>query len=158
MEEIQELSLRVLVEEIEQLKSENSKLKSNSIKLPCKVGDVVYKICPKCNDRHNGTCENCAWWGCVIGACDVGVKIYDDGSYNKNDLQIVKKVVHNTNICGIYDLWNIQYFSTPNLAKEAMQEYNAIRSIVDKRERVKAYIEWESKRKICNSLKQAQKN
>ena len=29
--------------------------------LPCKVGDTVYRICPKCNDKHNGSCSGCAW-------------------------------------------------------------------------------------------------
>lgn len=31
------------------------------IRFPCKVGDTVYRICPKCSDRHNGSCTGCAW-------------------------------------------------------------------------------------------------
>lgn len=30
-------------------------------RLPCKVGDTVYRICPKCSDSHNGSCQGCAW-------------------------------------------------------------------------------------------------
>jgi len=40
------------------------------IDLPCRLGETVYKICPKCNDKHDGSCENCAWRDCPK-PCDV---------------------------------------------------------------------------------------
>ena len=29
---------------------------------------VIYRICPKCNERHDGSCKNCAW-NSVISNC-----------------------------------------------------------------------------------------
>lgn len=37
-----------------------------------RIGETVYKICPKCNDRHNGSCENCAWRSALFSnGCDI---------------------------------------------------------------------------------------
>lgn len=59
------------------------------VELPCKVGDTVYKICPKCNDRHNGSCENCAWRGCItFEGCSV-FGLWGDGQYPPEKCTIV---------------------------------------------------------------------
>ncbi len=114
---------------------------------PCKVGQMVYKICPKCNDRHNGSCKNCAWSGCLGFGCDVGVRVCSDGSHNEHDLQIVPRKVTKYNILTIFELWNIQYFATEEEAATAMVEYDTIRKMADRHERYKAYKAWEAKRK-----------
>ena len=121
--------------------------------LPCKVGDTVYKICPKCNPNHNGTCRNCAWGGCFIGACDVGVGVYGDGSYTKHPLQIVKKTVRAEAITKIIDYWNIMYFASEEKAAIALKEYDNIRLTEDRHERKAAYDKWHESRKIVNPLR-----
>ena len=63
--------------------------KGTLIELPCKVGDTVYKICPKCNERHNGNCENCAWRGCIsYDGCSV-FGLWGDGQYPPERCTIV---------------------------------------------------------------------
>ena len=37
---------------------------------PTWIGETVYKICPKCNDKHDGSCKNCAWEGCIWSGCN----------------------------------------------------------------------------------------
>lgn len=114
---------------------------------PCKVGQTVYKICPKCNDRHNESCEHCAWCGCNSSGCDIGVKVYSDGSYNEKTLQIVPRKVTPHTIITIFELWGIMYFATEEEANAAKAEYDTIRNIQDRRKRYKKYKEWETKRK-----------
>ena len=63
--------------------------KGTLIELPCKVGDTVYKICPKCNDRHNESCKNCAWAGCIsYDGCSV-FGLWGDGNYPPEKCTIV---------------------------------------------------------------------
>lgn len=58
-------------------------------KLPCQVGDTVYRICPKCNDKHNGNCENCAWRGSLSNhGCDV-YGLWSDGQFPASECQVV---------------------------------------------------------------------
>lgn len=122
------------------------------IVLPCLVGDFVYKICPKCNEQHNGTCEHCAWRYCC-GPCTVGVRVYGDGSYNKHPLQIVRKRVSSSSLVEFLDYWNIMFFATEKAAKIALEEYDQIRNIQDRDARVAAYNEWEKRREIINPLR-----
>ena len=75
------------------------------------TGNTVYKICPKCNSNHNGTCEHCAWRG-TMNVCNVGVGVWEDGSYCKHELQIVERNVGNRTDFTLFELWNIQYFPT----------------------------------------------
>lgn len=113
-----------------------------------KVGETVYKICPKCNDWHNASCEHCAWRGCLGHGCDIGVRVYSDGSYNKHELQIVPRKVTKHNLVTILELWNIMYFATEEDANSAKAEYDAIRKIEDRHKRYKAYKAWEAKREM----------
>ena len=116
--------------------------------LPCKVGQTVYKICPKCNDRHDGSCKHCAWSGCHMTGCDVGVRVYSDGSHNDKPLQIVPRKVTKNNFVNTLEHWNLMYFATEDEARTAMTEYDAIRKIEDKDERYAAYKAWEKEREI----------
>lgn len=126
---------------------------SKCIELPVKIGDSVYKICPKCNDNHNGSCKNCAWCGCFSGNCVVGVSVWSDGSYTEKPLQIVEKRITDNNISNVYDWWNIMFFDNEIKAKQAMEEYDQIRIIEDKSERVERFRDWYNSRKIKNPLK-----
>lgn len=123
--------------------------KSRFVELPCKIGDTVYKICPKCSQNHNGSCQNCAWVGCA-GGCDVGVGVWGDGSFNELRLQIVEKKIWESGFVKIVNLWNIQYFATKEEAEIALKEYDFIRKISDRKERKKQYDLWEEKRSIGN--------
>lgn len=113
---------------------------------PCKVGQTVYKICPKCNERHNGSCEHCAWGGCIMSGCDIGVRVCSDGSYGEYNLQIVPRKVTKYDIITVFELWNIMYFATEEEAYAAKEEYVTIRNIQDRHERYDAYKTWKAKR------------
>lgn len=128
------------------------KQSENVIELPYKIGQTVYKICPKCNEWHNASCEHCAWRGCLGFGCDIGVRVYSDGSHNKHELQIVPRKVIKHNLITILELWNIMYFATEEEANTAREEYCTIRKIEDRHERYKAYKAWEKKRKIHYSF------
>lgn len=118
-----------------------------SINVNCMIGDKVYKICPKCNDRHNGSCKNCAWEGCIWSYCNIEPKIYKDGSFTKSPLQVVQKVVNERNFAHINEEWNIAYFESEQAAQKAIQEYDAISNIENCEERVKSFNEWYQRRK-----------
>lgn len=83
---------RELLENNGQLLLENAELRARldkAVELPCKVGDVVYRICPKCNDKHDGSCNNCAWASCITNCgCDV-FGLWDDGQYPVHNCIIV---------------------------------------------------------------------
>lgn len=114
--------------------------------LPCKIGDTVYKICPKCNEWHNASCEHCAWRGCHMTGCDIGVRVYSGGSYNELPLQIVPRYVSKGSFVTVCELWNTMYFATEEEANTAKEEYEAIRNIQDRNERYEAFKAWEAKR------------
>ena len=124
----------------------NQLLANGVIVPPCKVGQTVYKLCPKCNERHSGSCMNCAWSGCHMMGCDVGVGVYSDGSHGNYDLQIVPRKVSEYSIITIFKWWNIMYFATEEEATAAKEKYDAIRKIADRHERYEAYKAWEAKR------------
>lgn len=114
--------------------------------IPCKVGQTVYKICPKCNEKHNGSCDHCAWRGCFMTGCDVGVRVYFDGSNGDYNLQIIPYKVSENRFVTIIKYWNIMFFATAEEAETAKSEYDTIRKIEDRQERYKTYKEWETKR------------
>lgn len=106
----------------------------------------IYKICPKCNPRHNGTCLNCAWRG-TMNTCDVGVGVYPDGSYNEGELQIVKRIFSQQMQFVVCKYWNVQYFPTKEAAEKALKEYDEIRNCSFIPLRIRAYDLWETKRR-----------
>lgn len=59
------------------------------LRLPCKVGDTVYRICPKCDNDHDGSCKNCAWEGTAgMKGCTV-YGLWRDGQYPPDKCTIV---------------------------------------------------------------------
>lgn len=118
-----------------------------TISVPIWLGDTVYKICPKCNDKHNGTCEHCAWSSAIMNGCDVGVRIYDDGSFNKHPLQILKMQVTERNFFTICKNMGTMYHDSYIKAEKAISEYDKIRNITDKEERYNAYKLWRGNNK-----------
>jgi hypothetical protein len=116
--------------------------------IPCKVSDTVYKICPKCNPNHNGSCKHCAWSGCHPAGCDVGVRVYSDGSFNEKEKQIVPYVVTANRLMTILKYWNVMFFATPEEAEKAKDEYVEICKTKDSDDRHYKYLEWESSREI----------
>jgi hypothetical protein len=118
--------------------------------IPVRVGQTVYKICPICNPNHNGNCKHCAWGGCFgMTGCNIGVGVYEGGSYNDKALQIIPRKVIDLHIVTILKWWNIMYFATEDEAQKAMMEYDAIRKIEDRAERHRRYLEWEASRKYA---------
>jgi hypothetical protein len=68
------------------------------------IGEYVHKICPKCNDRHDGSCDNCAWKSaCFQNGCSV-FGLWGDGQYPPDQCTIVPFKIH----------WN----SIPTIAKQ----------------------------------------
>lgn len=118
----------------------------HKVYLPVLVGETVYKICPKCNDRHVNNCEHCAWSGCFPHGCDVGVGVYQSGSYENHTKQIIEKRVSEYNFFTVVKLWGIMYFDSRKSAEHALSEYNSICAIQDGKERYNAYVEWISKK------------
>lgn len=80
--------------------------------------------------------------------CDIGVRIYSDGSHNEHNLQILPYKVTENGFITIIKYWNIMFFATEESANTARAEYDAIRNIQDRRERYEAYKAWESKREM----------
>jgi hypothetical protein len=107
---------------------------------------TIYKICPKCNSKHNDTCENCAWQG-IMNVCNIGVKVWEDGSFYRCELQIVKREIGNLMNLELFELWNVQYFPTLESAEKAMKEYDEIRNIGSRFGRRLKYDEWEAKQR-----------
>lgn len=59
------------------------------LRLPCEVGDTVYRICPKCGNDHDGSCKNCAWEGTAgMKGCTV-YGLWRDGQYPPDKCTIV---------------------------------------------------------------------
>lgn len=119
---------------------------NNTITLPCKCGDEVYKICPVCNPKHKGSCKFCAWSGCFVNGCDVGVGVCGDGSFTEKHLQVVPIKVSKYSIVTICENWGTMYFLSKEEAISAMNEYEKIRCIEDKEKRYTEYFKWFEKR------------
>lgn len=80
--------------------------------------------------------------------CDIGVRVYSDGSCGDKNLQIVPRKVTKNNFVTTLEYWNLMYFATEDEARTAMSEYDAIRNIEDRDERYVAYKKWEKEREI----------
>lgn len=92
------------------------------VELPCKVGDTVYKICPKCNDKHNGSCENCAWRGCIsYCGCDV-FGLWGDGKYPPERCTIVPYTMNWRFIPVVLKHIGTKVFLTCEEAKKRLEE------------------------------------
>lgn len=108
------------------------------------IGQKVFKICPKCNDNHNGNCMHCAWRGCFSNGCDIGVKIYPDGSYCEHELQIIEYTVSERTFFNVKKYWKTMFYPTLEDAQSGLKEYDTIRKIPDKDKRVKYFERWKT--------------
>ena len=52
------------------------------------IGQTVYRICPKCNEDHNGDCKNCAWRFCQKPCITYG--LWGDGNWKAGACQILE--------------------------------------------------------------------
>lgn len=92
------------------------------LKLPCAVGDTVYRICPKCNDAHNGSCKNCAWENsCSNQGCTV-YGGWKDGQYPKEKCTIVPYKVFWNYIPNLLENIGRRVFLTREAAEAALKE------------------------------------
>ena len=78
--------------------------------------------------------------------CDVGVRVWFDGSHEEHDLQIVPYKVTEHRFVTIIKYWNIMFFATAEEAETAKAEYDTIRKIENRHKRYEAYQAWETKR------------
>lgn len=91
------------------------------LKLPCKVGDTVYRICPKCNDKHDESCENCAWrYAVAANGCDV-YGLWSDGQFPAVKCTIVPYRVTWNYIPDLIKHYNKTVFITRAEAEEALK-------------------------------------
>lgn len=51
----------------------------------------VYRICPKCNAKHEGSCKNCAWNGVISNCGCTTFGLWGDGQYDADNCTIVKR-------------------------------------------------------------------
>ena len=128
-------------------------MKDKELKVKVLIGDEVYKICPKCNDNHNGTCEHCAWRGCIWSYCDIEPRIYSDGNGNKKAWQMVKRKVTEQSFVHINEEWGVSYFATIENGLKAIEEFNDICKIEDRQERCSAFLRWRDSRKQCSGFR-----
>lgn len=92
------------------------------LKLPCAVGDTVYRICPKCNDSHNGSCKNCAWENsCSNRGCTV-YGVWKDGQYPMGECTIVPYKVFWNYIPNLLENIGKRVFLTREEAEAALKE------------------------------------
>lgn len=57
------------------------------------IGKPYYRICPKCNKDHNGSCKNCAWASCLTN-CGCGTfGFWSDGQYCGEHNHVVEKIL-----------------------------------------------------------------
>ncbi len=91
------------------------------LKLPCRVGDIVYRICPKCNDRHDGSCKNCAWCGCSSNAGCTTYGLWSDGQYPPLQCTIVPYKVNWNYIPNLMEHLGKTVFLTQAEAEEALK-------------------------------------
>lgn len=92
------------------------------LKLPCVVGDTVYRICPKCNDAHNGSCKNCAWENsCSNRGCTV-YGGWKDGQYPMGKCTIVPYKASWNYIPNLLENIGKRVFLTKEEAEAALKE------------------------------------
>lgn len=84
-------------------------------------GTVLFKICPKCNQKHT-KCDNNCNWSEVIGPCNVGLV--------KNDYIIVEKKF--TNSWSLRDLKMLDelYFTSKEDAEREIERKKAKQTVV----------------------------
>lgn len=101
---------------------EEAEEKGLLLMLPCKIGDTVYRICPKCNDRHDGSCEHCAWQytGGITGCTVFG--LWSDGQYPAEKCTVVPWHVGWNNMPVVIEKLGQRIFLTREEAEERLAE------------------------------------
>lgn len=118
------------------------------LKVNCGIGDELYKICPGCKYGLNGECHyyNANYYDHGFCYESERVKIYPDGSFYKGELQVTKVRVCKRMFFNANEWFNIEYFSDKAEAYKAMDEYEEIRKIESKEERLEKFMRWHSRR------------
>lgn len=94
------------------------------LKLPCKVGDTVYRICPKCNDRHDRSCEHCAWRTALSNSGCTVYGLWSDGQYPPDKCTIVSYKVTWNYIPNLLEHFGKTVFLTQAEAEETLKKVN----------------------------------
>ena len=116
-------------EEVQQIFAEHKKLAEAKaagrlVELPCNVGDIVYRICPKCNENHEGSCKNCAWGSAWFqNGCDV-FGLWESGEYPANKCTIVPYEVTWNLVPVVRDFIGKRIFLTREAAEAALEGKN----------------------------------
>lgn len=119
-------------------------------KMPCKVGDTVYKLCPM--DKVNkvsecylsgGSCKNCDSDGCVYGFINKASQL----SVIPPLISVPLRVT-NDNIFIVMKYWNILYFKTEEDAKSGIDSYYSALEGKTAEERFTNYCKWCDSRKL----------
>lgn len=79
----------------------------------------VYRICPKCNDRHSGSCEHCDWNSVISTYGCTTFGLWNNGHYGPDKCTIVKKAVKWNNIPTLVR----HYLKHVFLSEEAAKSY-----------------------------------
>ncbi len=84
------------------------------------IGEYVHKICPKCNDRHSGSCDNCAWQSAIFAnGCHV-FGLWGDGQYPPEKCTIVPFAISWNSIPTIANQFGKKCFFTKEEAEAAL--------------------------------------
>ncbi len=91
------------------------------VRLPAPIGSTVYRICPKCNSRHDGSCKSCAWLGTGgVGGCRV-FGLWGDGQYPPERCTIVPWKVSWNNLETVLESFGKRIFETREEAEEFLR-------------------------------------
>lgn len=99
----------------------NAEAEGRLVVLPCKVGDTVYRICPKCNNKHDGSCENCAWRSCMTNCGCTTYGLWGDGQFPPDKCTIVPYKVFWNYIPNMMEKFGKTVFLTRKEAEEALR-------------------------------------
>lgn len=94
------------------------------LRLPVKVGEPVYRICPKCNDKHNESCENCAWRGSLSDCGCTTYGLWSDGQFSPDECTVVPYKVTWNYIPNLLKHFGKTVFLTKADAEEALRKMN----------------------------------
>lgn len=113
-----EQDLKAAHEKIGRLKAKLER----AVELPCKVGDIVYRICPKCNDNHNNSCKNCAWASSITNCGCTTYGLWGDGQYPAEKCTVVPYKVEWRYVPNLLDNFGVKIFSTREQAEARLKE------------------------------------
>ena len=101
---------------------EDAEEQGRLVELPCAVGDTVYRICPKCNGKHDSSCVGCAWeFSASHRGCDV-YGLWKDGQYPPAECTIVPHKVDWNYIPNLLEHIGKTVFLTHEAACEKLEE------------------------------------